>query len=219
MKYRSQRLGVALVFLALLTFWPPLHMVLAHVTGFAPSRLGGWGMYAGPDEGYTGVEIFVLAPGAVLPPEVLQPASEHRTDGLRFPFEVHLTVVTDDGFRALDGSEMSGEELASLWRDIRRVQAFPGKRSAARLADALRRLELAPGGTSEVLLVAATPGVDPEAGRTHTALRGYVVDLEAAGPGAVDPAAVRTVQAVARGERDLWRLEAELRAHLARGGR
>lgn len=201
MSRRRFRLAVAFAFLGALTLWPPIHMVAARVSGFAPSRLGGWGMYAAPDENFTGVEIFVLTRGADLPAGVLDPASPHRPDGLRFPFEVHLTLVTPEGLHPLDGSSLDTAQLDALWLRVRGVRAFAGRRSAARLAATVEALPLSRHDTEAVLVVLATPGVDLGAHRTRVELRAFLVRDG-------DVAAVR---AVATGATDLERFEQRVR--------
>jgi hypothetical protein len=201
------RLVIALSILAVLTVWPLLHMAISRVTGFAPSRLGGWGMYAAQDEALTGVEIFVLAPGAELPAGVLGKDSPHRPDGLVFPFEVHLTVVTPTEMRALDGSGIEPEQLDALWDYIQRVRAFPGKGSAARLAAYLRSLSVSEQGTGAVLIILATPGIDMSAGHGRVALRAFVV-----ADGEVQEVSESVVGADA-----LQRAEDEIRSRVAGG--
>jgi hypothetical protein len=169
------RLAIAVAILVVVTVWPPVHMALARSLGFAPSRLGGWGMYAAPDESFTGVEIFVLTPGAELPEGVLGTESPHRPDGVRFPFEVHLTLVTPAEMVALDGSGLEEGQLETLWSHVQRMQAFPGRRSASRLAGYLRTLPLAPQGTRAVLIVLTAPGVDLRAGHTVVAVQAFRV--------------------------------------------
>lgn len=174
MKTRPIRLATAVAILGVLTVWPPVHMVLARAMGFAPSRLGGWGMYAAPDQSFTGVEIFVLGPDAALPEGVLEEASPHRADGIRFTFEVHLTLVTSTGLRALDGSGLEEGQLETLWSHVERLRAFPGRSSAARLARYLSTLPLSEQATEAVLIVLATPGLDLDGGHTVVELRAFV---------------------------------------------
>lgn len=208
MSLRAARPVLGLAFLVVLTAWPPIHMALARSSGFAPSRLGGWGMYAAPDESFTGVEMFVVAPGAELPAGVLGEDSPHRPDGVRFTFEVHLTVVAPEGMHPFDGSEIDAEQLAALWRDIQRVQAFPTRGSASRLAERLRRLQLSPHDPAAVLIVLATPGVDLAAGHGFVDVRAFV---SAEGE-------LETIEARVAGRPALERLEERLRREVAEAG-
>jgi len=70
--------------LAVLTLWPPVHMMLVKHYQMSPWKLAGWGMYAEPRFGTLGMEVYTRDDGSDRFEQLVAPAPALRADATRF---------------------------------------------------------------------------------------------------------------------------------------